>query len=187
MLASKEQVGGNHYKELVIQPAEYCQKNNLNFCESSVIKYVTRHRNKNGIQDIKKAIHFLNLLIEYEYSDNKTIVDSHIIDQDLSLITLDSGIQFCTDIQTDSNMNSIDAHNYVFTLTHLGYSDWRLPSLEEFGTICKFYHKHPTMFKSLKKSKFYWVKEGIYTTINMETFDSKFLAECNVLPIRYNI
>ena len=61
------QVGGGHYKGLVIQPVEYCQKNKLSFCESSVIKYVSRHREKNGRQDIEKAIHFLNLLLELEY------------------------------------------------------------------------------------------------------------------------
>ena len=63
------QVGGGHYKHLSIQPAEYCQRNRLNFCESSVIKYVTRHRAKNGRQDIEKAIHFLNLLLEIDYPE----------------------------------------------------------------------------------------------------------------------
>jgi len=60
-------VAGNHYKDMPIQPAEFCQRNRLNFCESAVIKYVCRHGNKNGVEDIRKAIHFLNLLIEFEY------------------------------------------------------------------------------------------------------------------------
>lgn len=64
-----KQVGGGHYKDMVIQPIEYCQKNKLNFCESMVIKYVSRHRNKNGRQDIEKAIHALELLLELEYSE----------------------------------------------------------------------------------------------------------------------
>jgi TolA-binding protein len=67
--AFASQIGGSHYKTLAIQPAEFCQKNHLGFCESSVVKYVTRHREKNGKQDIEKAIHFLNLLIEMEYSN----------------------------------------------------------------------------------------------------------------------
>lgn len=67
--ALKKQVGGQHYKNLAIQPAEYCQKNRLSYCESSVIQYVTRHREKNGAEDIKKAIHCLELLLELEYSD----------------------------------------------------------------------------------------------------------------------
>jgi len=52
---------------MAIQPAEYAQLNNLNFIEGCVVKYVSRHRNKNGAEDIKKAIHFLNLLLEIEY------------------------------------------------------------------------------------------------------------------------
>ena len=67
MKPTTSQVGGDHYKKLAIQPAEYCQRNQLNFCESCVVKYVTRHREKNGKEDIQKAIHFLNLLIEFEY------------------------------------------------------------------------------------------------------------------------
>ena len=61
------QVGGNHYSKLAIGPAEYCQKNRLNYCESAVIKYVTRHRDKNGAEDIRKAMHFLEMLLELEY------------------------------------------------------------------------------------------------------------------------
>jgi hypothetical protein len=65
--AFKSQGGGKHYKSLAIQPAEFCQRNHLGFCEASVVKYVTRHKSKNGRQDIEKAIHFLNLLLEIEY------------------------------------------------------------------------------------------------------------------------
>lgn len=70
--ALNKQEGGNHYKNFAIQPVEFCQKNNLGYIESSVIKYVCRHWEKNGAQDIKKAIHFLELLLELEYNKNKT-------------------------------------------------------------------------------------------------------------------
>ena len=70
-LASERQVAGTHYKGLAIQPAEYCQRNRLPYCESSVIRYVTRHRAKNGRQDIEKAIHCLQLLLEMEYPNDK--------------------------------------------------------------------------------------------------------------------
>lgn len=70
--ALDSQVGGAHYKNFAIQPVEFCMKNNLNFCQSSVIKYVCRYRNKNGVQDIDKAIHFLQLLKELEYGESKT-------------------------------------------------------------------------------------------------------------------
>lgn len=68
-MALESQIGGNHYKDLAIQPAEYCQKNGLRYMESNAIKYITRHRSKNGKQDIEKAIHSLQLLLEIEYSD----------------------------------------------------------------------------------------------------------------------
>mgnify|MGYP003109847232 CR=1 FL=1 len=68
-LASKRQVGGDHYKKLAIQPAEYCFKNKLNNLESEAVGYITRNRFKGGKQDIEKAIHTLQLLLEYEYKD----------------------------------------------------------------------------------------------------------------------
>lgn len=70
--ALETQIGGGHYKDLPIQPAEYCQRNRLGFCESSVIKYVTRHREKNGRQDIEKAIHFLQILLDIEYPEDRS-------------------------------------------------------------------------------------------------------------------
>jgi len=63
------QRGGSHYKNMAIQPVEYCHKNKLGTIESSVIKYVSRHQNKNGAEDIKKAIHCLELLLQLEYSE----------------------------------------------------------------------------------------------------------------------
>lgn len=63
------QEGGGHYKGQAIQPVEYNHANNIPFIEGSVIKYVSRHRNKNGAQDIRKAIHFLQLLLELEYKE----------------------------------------------------------------------------------------------------------------------
>lgn len=64
--ALTRQEGGDHYKDLAIQPIEYIHANNLPFCEGSVIKYVTRWRAKNGIKDLEKAKHFIELLIELE-------------------------------------------------------------------------------------------------------------------------
>lgn len=66
MSALNEQIAGNHYKKLKIQPIEYIHANGIPFAEGSVIKYVTRWRDKNGIADLKKARHFLDLLIELE-------------------------------------------------------------------------------------------------------------------------
>jgi len=64
--ASDVQVAGNHYSKLKIQPMQYCLENNLNYGQSNTIKYITRYKDKNGIEDLKKAIHCIELLIEFE-------------------------------------------------------------------------------------------------------------------------
>lgn len=64
------QVGGGHYKALPIQPVEYNMKNSLNYCQGSVVKYITRYKEKGGIEDLKKAKHFIDLLIELEYGND---------------------------------------------------------------------------------------------------------------------
>lgn len=61
------QVGGSHYKDMVIQPAEYCEYNNIPAIESAVIKYVSRHMKKNGVQDLEKAKDLINMIIEMRY------------------------------------------------------------------------------------------------------------------------
>lgn len=60
------QVGGSHYKDLKIQPIEFIYANNIPFCEANAIKYLCRWRNKNGLQDLEKARHYIDLLIELE-------------------------------------------------------------------------------------------------------------------------
>lgn len=60
------QVDGNHYKTMKIQPIEYIFANNLSYLEGNVIKYVSRWRNKNGVADLHKARHYIDLLIELE-------------------------------------------------------------------------------------------------------------------------
>lgn len=64
--AFDEQVGGNHYKNMVIQPIEFIVRNKIPFLEGNVIKYVVRWSIKNGLEDLKKARHYIDLLIEME-------------------------------------------------------------------------------------------------------------------------
>lgn len=61
-----KQVGGSHYKDQAIQPVEYIHANKIGYFEGNVIKYVTRWRNKNGVADLEKAKHYIDLLIELE-------------------------------------------------------------------------------------------------------------------------
>jgi len=67
---SEQQIGGDHYKSMTIQPSEFIHRNNMNWCEGSAIKYICRHHLKGGKQDLEKAIHYLNLLIEWEYAES---------------------------------------------------------------------------------------------------------------------
>ena len=60
------QVGGNHYKKYKIQPIEYAMANDLNYCQANAVKYITRYRDKGGVEDLRKAIHNLEILIELE-------------------------------------------------------------------------------------------------------------------------
>ena len=64
--ASDTQVGGNHYTKLAIQPMRYSMKNGLDPLQHTIIKYVTRFRDKNGIEDLEKAKHCIDMLIEFE-------------------------------------------------------------------------------------------------------------------------
>tara|TARA_R110000824_G_scaffold344886_1_gene531558 strand:- start:24426 stop:24704 length:279 start_codon:yes stop_codon:yes gene_type:complete len=59
-----KQVGGSHYLDFAIQPLEFILANELDFLQGNVIKYVVRHKTKNGVEDIKKAIHYLELIKE---------------------------------------------------------------------------------------------------------------------------
>jgi hypothetical protein len=60
------QVDGNHYKQMKIQPVEFIHANGIPYLEGNVIKYISRWRNKNGMADLEKAKHYIELLIELE-------------------------------------------------------------------------------------------------------------------------
>ena len=64
--ALERQVDGAHYKDLPIQPVEYIHANALGYFEGNVIKYISRWRKKNGLADLEKAKHYIDLLIELE-------------------------------------------------------------------------------------------------------------------------
>jgi len=70
-MPDKKMVGGKHYL-LPIQPVTYIRANNIPFMEGNIIKYITRHRSKNGAEDIKKIIHYCELILELEYNERPT-------------------------------------------------------------------------------------------------------------------
>jgi len=64
MKSFKKQVGGSHYKNYKIQPIEFIIKNNIGFVEGNIIKYILRFKEKGGVQDLNKAKHYIELLID---------------------------------------------------------------------------------------------------------------------------
>ena len=69
--AFSRQVQGTHYQNLAIQPIEYIHANKIPYIEGNVIKYVSRWRSKNGLQDLEKARHYIDMLIEFETRGDK--------------------------------------------------------------------------------------------------------------------
>jgi len=77
MKASDRQVGGDYYKQFAIEPTRFAHENNLPFIDGCIIKYVCRHSYKNGKEDLEKAIHYLELLLEWD-NNIYTLLDSLI-------------------------------------------------------------------------------------------------------------
>jgi hypothetical protein len=72
--ALDRQVGGSHYKDLAIQPVEFIERNNLSYLEGAIVKYVTRHRAKNGRDDLEKAKHCIDLLLQLHYDTYESVI-----------------------------------------------------------------------------------------------------------------
>lgn len=72
----RAQVGGSHYKDMAIQPVQFIHANGLDYLTGNVIKYVCRHKAKNGVQDLLKARHYLDLLLELEYGFSASSPDA---------------------------------------------------------------------------------------------------------------
>lgn len=83
-----EQVGGTHYADYAIQPLEFCVLNNIPFLEGNVIKYICRWRKKNGVEDLQKAKHYIEMLIELEEKNAKPNNDT---DKKVQPVRLPSG------------------------------------------------------------------------------------------------
>ena len=62
-----KQIGGSHYKDMVVQPSEFINKNKLQFAEGNAIKYICRHAHKGEVQDLEKAKHYIDMIIERDY------------------------------------------------------------------------------------------------------------------------
>lgn len=65
------QVGGEHYRNQGIQPVEYISANDLSFFEGNVVKYITRHKTKGKVEDIRKVIHYAQMILHFEYGEEE--------------------------------------------------------------------------------------------------------------------
>ena len=73
MSSYKKQIGGSHYKNMKIQPSKFINDNNLLFAEGNAIKYICRHAHKGGKEDLKKAIHYIEMIIERDYTEENPL------------------------------------------------------------------------------------------------------------------
>ena len=71
MSVYEKQIGGTHYRKMKIQPSKFVIENKLLFPEGNVIKYICRHPYKGGKEDLEKAKHFIDMIIERDYGDKK--------------------------------------------------------------------------------------------------------------------
>ena len=73
----KKQIGGSHYRDMVIQPSEFINKNNIPFAEGNAINYLCRHKQKGQREDLLKAIHYCEMAIERDYSNDTELPLPH--------------------------------------------------------------------------------------------------------------
>ena len=78
MSAYKKQIGGSHYLKFKIQPSRFVVENKLLYPEGNVIKYILRHQNKGGKEDLEKAKHFIDMIIERDYEEEKEKKESWV-------------------------------------------------------------------------------------------------------------
>ena len=71
MSAYKKQIGGSHYKDMKIRPSKFINDNKLQFAEGNAIKYICRHTHKGGKEDLEKAKHYIDMIIERDYLETK--------------------------------------------------------------------------------------------------------------------
>ena len=72
-----KQIGGSHYKSMAVQPSEFINKNKLQFAEGNAIKYICRHAYKGEVQDLEKAKHYIDMIIERDYGPQENWIDGY--------------------------------------------------------------------------------------------------------------
>ena len=80
-----KQIGGSHYKDMAMQPSEFINKNKLQFAEGNAIKYICRHAHKGEVEDLEKAKHYIDMIIERDYGPQESWVDGYNKWKELSM------------------------------------------------------------------------------------------------------
>ena len=75
--AYKKQIGGSHYKDMKVQPAQFINDNKLLFAEGNAIKYICRHKHKGEVQDLEKAKHYIDMIIERDYGPQESWIGGY--------------------------------------------------------------------------------------------------------------
>lgn len=81
MSANETQVGGDHYKDKAVQPWDYIVGNELGYLEGCIVKYISRHKAKGGLEDLRKARHYLDKLIEVEESKTPKVGRAELLNE----------------------------------------------------------------------------------------------------------
>ena len=111
-----KQIGGSHYQNMKIQPAEFINKNEMKFAEGNAIKYICRHINKGGKQDLEKAKHYIDMIIERDYGDeaemSKTFTPS--VDSGVDVTYDGLSVVFPEGSENDKTEDEISSISYTF-------------------------------------------------------------------------
>lgn len=94
MSANETQVGGDHYKHRAIQPWDYITGNGLAYLEGCIVKYISRHRDKGGLEDLHKAKHYLDKLIEVEEAKTPKIGRAELLQEILPAVNQMFGVKY---------------------------------------------------------------------------------------------
>lgn len=124
----ESQEGGTHYKDMAIEPAEFCQRNRFNFCESDAIKYLSRHRFKGGSGDVKKALHCCRMILDMDYGVGSEVryEDAVVPDNQSEDTAVEDDVR--TFSVTGDHLASVPRHEDSHTITASGdkveYTGW---------------------------------------------------------------
>ena len=111
-----KQIGGSHYQNMKIQPAEFINKNEMKFAEGNAIKYICRHQKKGGKQDLEKAKHYIDMIIERDYGDEAEMSKTYTPSVDSGVdITYDGlSVDFPEGSENDKTEDEIPSISYTF-------------------------------------------------------------------------